>query len=64
MGKITEAALKSALKSDRFERAYFLFGEEDFLTKTYADRIIDAAVPEDARDMNLLVYRNFPENPD
>ncbi len=38
MGKITEAALKSALKSDRFERAYFLFGEEDFLTKTYAEK--------------------------
>ncbi len=64
MGKITEAALRSALKSGKFERVYFLYGEEDFLTKTYADRIIDASVPEDARDMNLLVYRNFPENPD
>lgn len=64
MGKITEAGLKSSLKTGKFERAYFLYGEEDFLTKTYSDRIIDAAVPEDARDMNLLVYRNFPENPD
>lgn len=64
MGKITESALKSALKSGKFERAYFLYGEEDFLTKTYADRIIDAAVPEDARDMNLVVYRNLPENLD
>lgn len=64
MGKTTEAGLKSALKSGKFERAYFLYGEEDFLTKTYADRIVDAAVPKDARDMNLLVYRNFPESLD
>lgn len=64
MGKITESALKSALKAGKFEHAYFLYGEEDFLTKTYADRIISAAVPEDARDMNLVAYRNLPENLD
>lgn len=64
MGKITESGLKSELKSGKFERVYFLYGEEDFLTGTYSDRIIDAAVPEDARDMNLLVYRNFPEDLD
>ncbi len=46
MGKITEAALRSALKSGKFERTYFLYGEEDFLTKTYSDRIVDAACPK------------------
>lgn len=62
MGKITEAALKSALKDNNFYRAYFLYGEEDFLTQTYTDRIINAAVPTDAQDMNLAVYRELPQN--
>ncbi len=62
MGKITESALKSALKAGKLERVYFLYGEEDFLTQTYTDRIIQAAVPDNARDMNLVVYRELPEN--
>ena len=62
MGKITEAALKSALNAGKFSNVYFLYGEEDFLTQTYTDRIIDAAVPEDSRDMNLVVYRELPED--
>lgn len=60
MGRITETQLKNALKSGELSRVYFLYGEEDFLVKTYADRIIDAAVPEEARDMNLMVYKNAP----
>ncbi len=61
MGKITEAALRSALKSGKFERVYFLFGEEDFLTKTYADRIIDAAVPEKNHFLSSFFFerKNF-----
>lgn len=62
MGKITEAALKSSLKEGKFSRAYFLYGEEDFLTQTYADRIINAAVPPDGQDMNLVVYKELPDN--
>lgn len=62
MGKITETALKSAIKAVNFERVYFLYGEEDFLTQTYTDRIINVAVPPEEQDMNLVVYRELPEN--
>ncbi len=62
MGKITEAKLKSELNAGKFQRVYFLYGEEDFLTKVYTDRIIQAAVPDDARDMNLSVYEELPDN--
>jgi len=62
MGKITEAKLKSSLDAGKFERVYFLYGEEDFLTKVYTDRIVQAAVPEDGRDMNLAVYEELPDN--
>lgn len=62
MGKITESALRSALKAGKFERVYFLYGEEDFLTRTYTDMIVQAAVPDSARDMNLVVYRELPDN--
>lgn len=56
MGKLNETQLKSALKSGRLSRVYFLCGEEKFLIKTYAERIISLAVPEDTRDMNLVKY--------
>ena len=61
MGKITESALKTELKSGQLSRVYFLYGEEDFLTKTYAEKIVDAAVPEDARDMNFVKYTKAPK---
>lgn len=61
MGKLTEAALKAELKAGNLRRVYFLYGEEDFLVKTYADRIISAAVPEDSRDMNFVKYTKLPK---
>lgn len=60
MGKITETQLKNELKSGSLSRVYFLYGEEDFLVKTYADRIIDAAVPEESRDMNFIKFPSAP----
>lgn len=62
MGKITESALRTALNQGRLARAYFLYGEEDFLTQTYTDKIIYTAVPPDGQDMNLVVYRELPDN--
>ena len=61
MGIITESALGAELKAGDLRRVYFLYGEEDFLVKTYADRIIAAAVPEDARDMNFVKYSKAPK---
>lgn len=61
MGVLTESALSAELKAGNLRRVYFLYGEEDFLIKTYADRIIAAAVPEDARDMNFLKYSKAPK---
>lgn len=56
MGKITETELKNRLKSGKLSRVYFLCGEERFLIKTYMERILDIAVPKDARDMNYVKY--------
>lgn len=60
MGRITETQLKNGLKSGELSRVYFLYGEEDFLVKTYTDRIVDAAVAEEMRDMNFIKYSNPP----
>lgn len=61
MGVITESELKAQIKSRNLARVYFLFGEEDFLVRTYAERIVNAAVPEDARDMNYARYERAPK---
>lgn len=61
MGSLTESALNAELKAGNLRRVYFLYGEEDFLVKTYTDRIIAAAVPEDARDMNFVKYSKAPK---
>ncbi|MCH5204402.1 MAG: DNA polymerase III subunit delta [Oscillospiraceae bacterium] len=62
MGRITEAQLKNELKSGSLSRVYFLYGEEDFLVKTYADRIVDIAVPEEVRDMNFIRFTDAPRS--
>lgn len=61
MSVITESALSAELKAGTLRRVYFLYGEEDFLVRTYADRIIAAAVPEDSRDMNFIKYSKPPK---
>lgn len=64
MGTITESALNAELKAGKLRRVYFLYGEEDFLVKTYADRVTALAVPEDARDMNFVKYSEPPKSDD
>lgn len=61
MGKINEAQLKAGIASGKLERVYLLYGDEDFLVKTYVDKIISAAVPESARDMNFTKFDKLPK---
>lgn len=58
MPKITESELKKGL-SGELSRVYFLYGEEDFLVRTYAEKIVAAAVGEE-RDMNFVKYTDAP----
>lgn len=60
MAQLTEAALKAEIKSGRLRRVYFLYGDEDFLVKLYAERLVAAAVDEDQRDMNFIKYTKAP----
>jgi len=55
-----ESRLKAELKEGRLSRVYFLYGEEDFLVKTYVDRITALAVPEEAREMNVVKFSGNP----
>lgn len=63
-GKISEAQLRAELKSGNLSRVYFLYGEEDFLVRFFRDKIIDAAVPEEFRDINFVRYRDPPKSDD
>ncbi len=59
MPKLTENALSKEIKSRSLSRVYFLYGEEDFLIRTYTDKIIEAAVGSE-RDMNFVKYTDAP----
>lgn len=61
MPVINEAQLNSNLKSGKFSSVYFLYGEEGFLVKTYADRIKNKALGEEQSDINLLELRGNPD---
>ncbi len=61
MPKLTESALRNEIKSGALSRVYFLYGEEDFLVRTYADKIIEAAVGGE-RDMNFVKYTDAPSS--
>ena len=43
MAKITEATLKNQLKSGNLSPFYLIYGDEDYLIRLYADRIISVA---------------------
>ena len=58
MAKITESELKKQLGGE-LSRVYFLYGEEDFLVRTYSEKIVSAAVGEE-RDMNFAKYTDAP----
>ncbi len=57
MPAVTERALHKALKERAFERAYYLFGDDDYLKADAVRRIVDAAVDPATRDFNLEIRR-------
>lgn len=61
MARIEEPRLKADLKAGQLGRAYFLFGEEDYLTRLYADKLAGAALGEGDRDMNLTKLSGCPD---
>lgn len=61
MARIEEPRLKADLKAGQTGRAYFLFGEEDYLTRLYTDKLIEAALGEGDRDMNLTKLSGCPD---
>lgn len=61
MARIEEPRLKADLKAGQPGRAYFLYGEEDYLTRLYTDKLIDAALGEGDRDMNLTKLSGCPD---
>ncbi len=56
MPALTENELKAQIKSGNFSNLYFLYGEEKYLIKHYANLIIKKTVPDDFKDFNLHVY--------
>lgn len=60
MARIEEPRLKADLKAGKLGRVYFLYGEEDYLTRLYADKLIEAALGDGDRDMNLTRISGCP----
>ncbi len=61
MPVFNEAQLKANISSGKFFPAYFLYGEETFLVKTYADKIRIKALGSDQTDINLLELNGNPD---
>lgn len=58
--KISEQTLGADIKAGKLARVYLLYGDEDFLIRMYADKLLALAVPEDGRDMNYRKYSLVP----
>ena len=56
-----EATLKAELKSGKLRQVYYLYGEETFLTRMYADRIVAAAGGEQSDGLNFMKLRGAPD---
>lgn len=56
-----EAQLKTELKAGKLRRVYYLYGEEMFLTRTYADRIAAVAGAAESDGLNYLSLRGVPD---
>lgn len=61
MPVVTEVQLNSDIRSGRFFSVYFLYGEESFLTQTYAKRIKNKALGDGQVDINLLELDGNPD---
>ena len=56
-----ENALRSELQAGKVRPAYFFYGEEDFLTRTYTDMVIKTAGALEGDGLNLLRFRGVPD---
>ena len=56
-----ENALRSELQAGKVRPAYFFYGEEDFLTRTYTDMVIKTAGALEGDGLNLLRFRGIPD---
>lgn len=56
-----ESTLKAELKAGKLRQVYYLYGEETFLTRMYADRIAKAAGGDEADGLNFLKLRGAPD---
>ena len=61
MPVVTEAQLNSDIRSGKFFTVYFLYGEESFLTQTYAGKIKAKALGDQQVDINLLELDGNPD---
>ncbi|MCH5199376.1 MAG: DNA polymerase III subunit delta [Oscillospiraceae bacterium] len=61
MPVVTEAQLNADIRSGKFFSVYFLYGEESFLTQTYAKRIKNKALGDGQVDINLLELNGNPD---
>lgn len=58
---INEQKIKDDLKSGKLSPVYFLYGEEIFLVKTYADKIKNKALGGDESGINLVETGGNPD---
>ncbi len=62
MARIDEPRLKAELKAGKPSRVYFLFGEEKYLVKMYADKVISLALGGGADEMNFMKFTGNPRS--
>lgn len=53
MGRIDEKALKEQIKKEDFSRAYFIYGDEDYLKEFYVNKLTKKLVSDTFEDFNL-----------
>lgn len=53
MAKFDEKQLKQHIKAKEFSSAYFIYGDESYLKKLYANTICDKCVGDNFKDMNF-----------
>ena len=61
MPVINEAQIKADIRSGKFFSMYFLYGDESFLTQTYAKLIKNKALGDEQDDINLLELSGNPD---
>lgn len=58
--KTDESKLNTAIKTNNFSNLYYFYGKEEFLVKTYTDRIINKILSKEDLDFNLIRFEGNP----